>query len=37
MFKFEIINPPKSFIIKDKIVSQIFKELSILEEKEKFF
>ncbi len=36
MFKFEIINPPKSFIIKEKIVLKIFEELSFLE-KEKMF
>lgn len=32
MFKFEIINPPKSFIIKEKIIEEIFKEISILED-----
>jgi hypothetical protein len=31
MFKFEIINPPKSFIIKDKILSQILEKISNLE------
>jgi len=32
MFKFEIINKPKSFIIKEKIIDEIFKEISILED-----
>lgn len=36
MFTFEIINPPKSFIIKNKIISSIFKELYKIE-KEKHF
>lgn len=31
MFKFEIINPPKSFLIKEKIISSIFKEISLVE------
>ncbi|MDQ7009819.1 MAG: rRNA maturation RNase YbeY [Candidatus Gracilibacteria bacterium] len=34
MFKFEIINPPKSFIIKDEIISSIFKEISLIENKD---
>ena len=37
MFKFEIINPPKSFIIKEKIISKIFEEIAILEEKNHFW
>ena len=36
MFTFEIINPPKSFIIKNKIISSVFKELYKIE-KEKHF
>ncbi|MCD5380658.1 rRNA maturation RNase YbeY [Candidatus Gracilibacteria bacterium] len=31
MFKFEIINPPKSFIIKEKIINSIFSELEKIE------
>ena len=31
MFNFEIINPPKSFVIKEKIISKIFEKISILE------
>ncbi len=37
MFKYEIINTPKSFIIKDKIISSIFEELSLLETKSHFW
>jgi len=37
MFKFEIINSPKSFIIKEKIISKIFEEIAILEEKNHFW
>ncbi len=31
MFYFEIINPPKSFIIKEKIIESIFNELDKIE------
>jgi len=37
MFKFEIINTPKTFIVKEKIVSQIFEKIAILEEKKHFW
>ena len=37
MFTFEIINPPKSFIIKEKIISSVFKELSLLETNQCFW
>ena len=37
MFKFEIINPPKSFIVKEKIIFSILKEISLLEEKKHFW
>jgi hypothetical protein len=36
MFKFEIINPAKSFIIKEKIISKIFEKISILEDEKSF-
>ena len=37
MFNFEIINSPKSFIIDEKIISKIFEEISIFEEKQHFW
>lgn len=37
MFKFEIINPPKSFIIKEKIVFSILEEISKTEENKHFW
>ena len=36
MFKFEIINPPKYFTIKENLIHKIFEELDVLEQK-KFF
>ena len=33
MFKFEIINSPKSFVIKEKIIKKILEEISNIEKK----
>ena len=37
MFTFSIITPPKSFIIKGKILSTILTEISLLEKKDHFW
>ena len=37
MFKFEIINPPKSFIIKEKIIKEILEEISNIEKENHFW
>jgi len=37
MFKFEIINTPKSFIIKEKIIKKILEEISNIEKENHFW
>ena len=37
MFKYEIINPPKSFIIKEKIIKKILEEISNIEKNKHFW
>jgi len=37
MFKFEIINPPKSFILKEKIIKKILEEISNIEKNKHFW